>query len=330
MNVFSANRLGRIALLLTAVLALGIAAADARPGRGGSIGSRGANTGAAPPPTATAPGTMNRSAVQPSAATPRPGAAAATSGSRFGGGFGSMLMGGLIGAGLFGLLSGHGLFGGMSGLASMLGLLLQVALIGGVIYLAMSFFRSRSQPAAATAGAGNSMERASSVPPRAGFGGPSVGGMAGVSAASAAPSVATRPLAIVKDDYDAFQSLLARVQESYGREAVDELRSLATPEIVQQFATEIEDNRRNNVHNLVSDTKLLQGDLAEAWSEPGAEYATVAMRFEVLETTVERGTGRIVSGNANVPTETTELWTFVRGPGSGGRGWKLSAIDQAQ
>ena len=62
-----------------------------------------------------------------------PRAAAATpAGSRFGSGFGGMLMGGLLGAGLFGLLSGSGLFGGLSGLAGMLGLMLQIALIGGI------------------------------------------------------------------------------------------------------------------------------------------------------------------------------------------------------
>jgi predicted lipid-binding transport protein (Tim44 family) len=339
MSQFAVTRLGRWTLALVAILALGVmtaATADARGGRGGSFGSRGAKTFSSPPPTATAP----RTNVGPQAAQPgiaRPGATAATAGSRFGSGFGGMLMGGLIGAGLFGLLSGHGLFGGLGGFASILGLLLQVALIVLVVRLVMGFFAARSQTASAgampqgtTQGMPQGMARSAMSPPPAGattgFGGPAVGGAA---AASAVPETATQPLAIVKDDYDSFQGMLIRIQDAYGREALDELRTLATPDVYNQFSSEIADNRRNNVHNLVSDARLLSGDLAEAWSEPGAEYATVAMRFEVIDTVVERGTGRILEGNASVPTEATELWTFVRKPGAGPAAWKLSAIQQA-
>ena len=35
--------------------------------------------------------------------------------------------------------------------------------------------------------------------------------------------------------------------------------------------------------NKVSGVKLLQGDLAEAWRENNDEYATVAMRFSLID-----------------------------------------------
>ena len=38
-------------------------------------------------------------------------------------------------------------------------------------------------------------------------------------------------------------------------------------------------------------------------------------------------TGAVVEGDADRPTETTELWTFVRHPNEG---WKLSAIQQVE
>lgn len=60
-------------------------------------------------------------------------------------------MGGLLGAGLFGLLSGSGLFAGLTGLASVLGLLLEIALIGGAVWLVVNYFRQRSQLALARA-----------------------------------------------------------------------------------------------------------------------------------------------------------------------------------
>ncbi len=309
----------RFALLAAGVLALGIASADARPGGGGSFGSRGSKSFSAPPPTATVPRTA---APTTGMAQKGPRAAAATpAGSRFGSGFGGLLMGGLLGAGLFGLLSGSGLFGGLSGLAGMLGLMLQVALIGGLIYLAMSFFRSRNQqPAMAAAGNRAGMMNREATSP--------------VGSIGARPPVpqpvvpATSDVTLAGEDYSSFEGLLAGIQDAYGREDLKALRTMATPEMVANFSDEIETNQRKNVHNLTSDAKLLEGDLSESWGEEGYEYATVAMRYSLLETTVERGTGRVISGSSDRPIEVAELWTFVRRAGSGARGWQLSAIQQ--
>jgi predicted lipid-binding transport protein (Tim44 family) len=38
---------------------------------------------------------------------------------------------------------------------------------------------------------------------------------------------------------------------------------------------------------------------------------------------VERSSGRLVSGDDRRPSESTEIWTFVRRPGAD---WKLAAI----
>jgi predicted lipid-binding transport protein (Tim44 family) len=68
--------------------------------------------------------------------------------------------------------------------------------------------------------------------------------------------------------------------------------------------------------------KLLQGDLAEAWREGDADYASVAIRYSLIDKMLERSTGRPV---AELPSEATEVWTFVR---SRGANWELSAIQQ--
>lgn len=312
------------ALAALGFLAIGVEIADAQASRNRSSGSRGTQTQSAPPPTSTAPNAaqpIQRSTTQPGVAgqAARPGMAAQPS--RWGSTFGGMLMGGLLGAGLFGLLSGSGLFGGAAGLAGMLGLLLQVALIGGVIWLAIRFFRSRSQPQAATA---SPMARQGMMGQQQPYAQAPAGSFA--AAPAAAPQVQTQPLALDQSDYEAFERLLVRIQDSYGKEDLAALRAIATPEMANYFAEDIADNQRRNIHNLVSDAKLLQGDLSEAWSEPGAEYATVSMRFSLLSTDVERGTGRILSGSSDRPIELTEFWTFVRRPGSNANGWKLSAI----
>ena len=137
------SRRSRGAVALGLALALAAGAADARPGGGSSMGSRGSRTYSAPAPTATAPSTarpIERSMTQPGPQMQRPGVPAQppiAQPRRFG--FGTGLMAGLLGAGLIGMLTGHGFLGGLAGLASVIGLLFQAALIGGLIWLAVRF-----------------------------------------------------------------------------------------------------------------------------------------------------------------------------------------------
>lgn len=295
---------------LAVLLSLGMAGdAFARAGGGFSMGSRGFRTYSSPPVTSTAP--WNAAPIQRST-TPygnygqgygynQPGF--------FGGGFGRGLLGGFLGAGLFGLLFGHGFLGGLGGGMSFLGLLLQLGLIYLLIRFAMSFFRG-SQPAY--------------------FGGPQ-----GASYVGAGPQPgygygtgAGAPLTLQAGDYDAFERRLSDVQSAFGNEDLTRLQELATPEMVGYFREELDGNMRRGVVNRVSGTKLIKGDLAEAWREGGAEYATVAMQFSLIDTMLDRASGHIVSGNPNVPEQVTELWTFVRAAGAGPEGWKLSAIQQ--
>ena len=79
-----------------------------------------------------------------------------------------------------------------------------------------------------------------------------------------------------------------------------------------------------NVRNLVTDVRLEQGDLSEAWSEQGRDYATVAMRFSMIDVT-RAADGRVVDGSPDQRTQATEIWTFLRVPGGN---WVLSAIQQ--
>jgi predicted lipid-binding transport protein (Tim44 family) len=307
-------------LAVVALAGLIVSEADARVGRGGSMGSRGARTYSAPPPTATAPTTaapMQRSITQPNATRPTAPAAAPTTGmaGRPGGLFGGGLLGGLaagfIGAGLFGLLFGHGFLGGLGGFASLLGLLLQIVLVVIVARLAWTWWQRRSQPAYA----GHAMRGSAA-------GG---GGMAALGGGAVTARMPGAPPAIDGRDFDDFERLLGEIQQAYSGEDLDALRSRVTPEMLSYFADDLADNASRGVHNKLSDVKLLQGDLAEAWREGDTDYATVAMRFGITDQTLDRHSGRLVEGSTS-PMEATELWTFRRAP----RGvWVLSAIQQA-
>jgi predicted lipid-binding transport protein (Tim44 family) len=106
------------------------------------------------------------------------------------------------------------------------------------------------------------------------------------------------PLEIQAADYEAFERLLGEIQAAWSDEDVAKLHTLATPEMVSYFSKDLEENKARNNINKVSDTKLLQGDLAEAWREGETDYASVAMRFSMVDKTLERTSGRLVSAGA--------------------------------
>jgi len=299
--------------------------AEAR--RGGSFGSRGTRTFQMPAPTNTAPNVTQP--VQRSM-TPNPGTSAANPAAGvaqprggFMSGFGGSLFRGLMFGGLLGMLFGAG-FGGFGG---MLALIAQVAIIGGLVWLAMRFFRGSQRPASAGGpnaysyeGSGGGYQPRSN--PLGGLGA-SMGGRQQQQARRDAPS---DEIGISEQDLESFESMLTRVQTAYSQENYAALRSLTTPEMMGYLSEELGNNASNGLKNEVSDVKLLQGDISEAWREGGSEYATAALRYSSIDFTRDRNSGRVVDGDAERASEATELWTFVRPRGGD---WKLSAIQEA-
>jgi len=323
MHRFRFRRL--IGLLAVAVMCAFVAGEVAAAPRV-NMGSRGTKTFSAPAPTATAPnqarpiertmtqqtgpGTAGATAARP--ATPAPAPA---------GGFFSRpgLLGGLaagfLGAGLFGLMFGHGMMGGLGGIASIFGLLLQLGLVALVGYFLWQWWQRRSQPAFAGAphlrdvGGGDAR-------PAMGLGG-------GYGAAPPAASSAIEEIQTTPADFETFERLLGEIQTAYGAEDLAALRTHLTPEMLSYYSEDLAENASRGVVNKISDIKLLQGDLSEAWREGNTEYCTVAMRYSRIDQMVDRASGRVLEGG---PEEATELWTFRR---SHGGAWILSAVQQA-
>ncbi len=304
-------------VVFSLVLAPGLAFARAgasSSGAGASMGSRGTQTFSIPAPTNTAPSgalPLQRSMTpQPSPSYGTPGMAPGYGASRSP--FASGLLGGLLGAGIVGLLFGSGLFGGMSGFGSFFGLLLQVALL---VLLGRFLFRRFFRPAQ-PAFAGPALLARDGAP----------GGMPGRAAAGGGGRPGLQPVRILPADFQAFEQLLQAVQAAWSNHDLSTLRAIATPEMAGYFAEQLAEQTSRGVRNEVTGVRLEQGDLSEAWAEPGREYATVAMRFSMIDVTVD-GAGRVVDGDPVRRTQATEIWTFLRAPG--GR-WVLSAIQQAR
>ncbi|TCM56123.1 putative lipid-binding transport protein (Tim44 family) [Rhizobium sp. PP-F2F-G48] len=349
--------LKKFAVLSAVAMTLVITATDFAEARraGGGFGSRGTRTFSAPPVTRTAPNTtapidrtMTPQATRPNAAQNQPGAAQTAPARRpggFFGGFGGSLLGGLALGGLLGMMMGNG-FGGAAGF---LGMLLQLALIAGAAMLLMRFLRNRQQqPATGRAGAGtgaaggnpnnngyngyareaaNDPQRGSAQAARGpGFAIPRIGGGAAPQAQQARSAAVSDELGIGQADLERFETMLKEVQTAYGAEDYGALRRLTTPEAMSWLAEELSENATKGLRNEVRDVRLLQGDLSESWREDAGEFATVAMRYESIDVTRDRDTGKVVEGDPDRPTEATEVWTFFRRPNTQ---WQVSAIQAA-
>jgi predicted lipid-binding transport protein (Tim44 family) len=296
-------------LSLWVALAPGLA--EARAGGGMSQGSRGSRTyqgnSARPMERSITPHTAPS---QPQY-TPRPSAPMSPG---FQPGFAqrhpflSGLAGGFIGAGLAGMLFGHSAWAADgSPIGSMFGMLLQLAIIGGLIWFALRLFRGRS--------AGPT-----------GFGG---GGYPRSVGAMAAPAARRDPVEIpvTEADYNAWSQLLVGIQDAWTRSDLGALRRYVTPEMLSYFSEQLSANASRGVQNKVEDVQLLKGDVEEAWAEDGLEYVTARLRWNARDYTVRLDNGQVVEGDPSRPTEASEVWTFARSR-NGGQ-WLLSAIQQA-
>ncbi len=310
--------MSKIQGLLAGVVALSMALApglaEARAGSSSSMGSRGSMTYSAPPATNTAPysaSPMQRSMTPQSApnySSPGYGSPAYQGAPRSG--FMSGLMGGLIGAGIGGMLFGHGFMGGGMGGFGFIGFLLQMALLYFAVRWVFRLIMGGRRPA---------MAGGPNIFARGGMPGP--GPMPGGGGGGGPP-----PIAISPGDYQQFEQLLQGIQAAWSAHDLNGLQAMATPEMVSYFADQLSEQVSRGVRNSVTDVRLVSGDLSQAWTEQGRDYATVAMKFSMIDATRD-GSGRVVDGSASEHVTATEIWTFVR---SRGGHWILSAIQQTR
>jgi predicted lipid-binding transport protein (Tim44 family) len=301
-----------LALFCCAFLALAPALAEARAGgsfggRPSSMGSRGSrsweNNGAQP---------LNRSLIpQPgqSGYAPRPNYSA------YGGSFFQRhpfltgLAGGLFGSWLFGHAGNAGTGGGAG---SAIGTLLWIAIIGFLVWMAIRFFRrafgSSSWPVGAAAYTARS------------------------AGAAVAPTARDRgrDVNLADADLQSFQQLHAAIQGAWSAADLTRLRQLMTPEMLSYFAEELTRNTSRGVRNVVSDVRLVTGELTESWEERDRQYATAFLRWRAIDYVARIGASpgerdNVVGGDPRIPVEAEEIWTFVRPRGGA---WLLSAIQQ--
>ena len=155
------------------------------------------------------------------------------------------------------------------------------------------------------------------------------GSLLGESAAIPTLKTATIDSEITKADKTAFQQSLIDIQTAWSKQDLSGLRKLVTPEMLEYFSTGLAEQASQEIANHVEDVVLQQADIRESWIEDTVQYATVNLTWTArdysVSTTNSRGRQVISSRATRTPTETTEVWTFMRY--QHGK-WLLSAIQQ--
>jgi len=309
------RRLSAILAVLVMVLipVLWTADAWARAGggsSGGSRGSRGLSSPSSPSPMSPA-----RPAA-PSPASPQP---APSRWGGMGGMIGGLLVGGLIGSLLFG--GGHG-FGGIG--------LMEILIVGGLIFLAFSFLRRRQQqqPAAPSGYAAPDAARSWEPTPAQYQGqGPST---------MEAPADLDRGIANIRQmdpDFDpkrvgdAASDIFFKVQAAWMTRDMGGASGVLTPEMQNILQLDSDKLRRERKINRLENIAVRSTDVTEAWQEAGHDYVTVRFLASLLDFTTDESGSQVLEGSRTEPVKFEEYWTFVRPVGP--NAFRLSAIQQA-
>jgi predicted lipid-binding transport protein (Tim44 family) len=262
-----------------------------------------------------APGAMRPGMTQPMGAAPM--AMAQPPGFFQRNPFMAGLAGGLVGAGIGSMLFGHSpaLAAASEAApgASFMGLLVQLLLIGGLVWLGFRLFRGRREaPANPYA---QPQAHAMHLEPQ----------MMAAPPLQALPRV-EKEFEPAAPDQEAFTEILLGIQSAWSDGDLAKMKRLATPEMVMFMSEDLNRNASEGLMNKVEKVALLKGDVTESWSENGFDYVTAVLVFQCVDYMVREDSGAVVSGSPSQPVQHAEAWTFVRSTG-GGR-WLLSAVEQ--
>ncbi|HYB70134.1 MAG TPA: Tim44 domain-containing protein [Candidatus Bathyarchaeia archaeon] len=306
------TRILTLALLLALVTTPVLAVTDAwaRAGGGGSSGSRGSRSYSSPARPASTPTSpadpASPPAVQPQAPA-RPG---------WGGILGGLVIGGLLGGLLFG-----GAGGGIG--------LLEIAIIAGLAWMAVSYMRRQQQatPDYAPSGGG-------SLPAGARYEAGPAGGTTTMEVPSG-PSDLARGLGHIRQmdpgfDPRAFaetaSDVFFKIQGAWATRDMTLVASLLTPEMQDILQRDCDRLRAEQRINRLENVAVRSAEVTEAWQETGQDYVTVHFLASLLDYTTDESGGQVLEGSRTDPVKFEEYWTFTRPVGPGA--FRLGAIQQ--
>ncbi|MEO5363528.1 MAG: Tim44 domain-containing protein [Magnetococcus sp. DMHC-8] len=338
----------------------------ARVGGGDSVGSRGsrsfstprqavpsapgAGTGqmrqGTPAPAQAAPAkptTASAPATAPAPVPHAPPAMPAPSGMSSGllSGLGGFALGGLLGAALFG--GGHGAAGtagAVGGAAPVAGGvggsgigLLEIILIGGLIWFAIRWFRQQKEKESLPAGmydgsareaVGESMLGKTAFDRMPG----TVAGVGDDEVAQGLANIASMDPAFDPNRFlEGAKMAFQHIQGAWSDWSVDRLRPLLTERMWTLIQTQAMGRKAEGKRDIVEKIHFEHVEITEAWQENGDDWITVHFLVNMVDYTTDVQ-GKVLEGDPNVSSTVEEYWTFTRPVGSRDPAWFLSAIQQ--
>ena len=294
----------------------------ARVGGGRSFGSRGSRSYTAPRSTpAPAPSSPSQGSKQFN--TPPAPASSPFGGGGFLRGMAGGLIGGMIGGMLFRSLGFAGGEGGAGGGIGMMDILLIGALLYGIYWFIK---RRRSQ-----APAGVSYRESSAM-----GAGQTAAPMPAYEPEARESDVETGlrhirqmdPRFDERDFTDGCMDRFFQIQGAWANRDISGVRELLTDEMDKTLQAEADQLRAKKQINRLENIAVRSVEIAEIWQEKGEDFITVKLSANLLDYTTDEKSGEVVSGSRTEPVKFREYWTFKR-PG-GDHPWRLSAIHQAE
>jgi predicted lipid-binding transport protein (Tim44 family) len=300
--------------------ALWAADAWARAGGGSSSGSRGSRSYSSPVSPRTSPTSPSQPSTPPSSfqqPTPRSGWSTG-----LGGMLGGLVLGGLIGSLLFG---GMGHMGGGIGL-------LEIAIVGALLYFGFAYMRRRQALATGPSGYADPGPVPTSWKPE-----PMSRSSTALDSA-AAPAMDTdlaRGLAHVRQMDPGFDparfgetasDVFFRLQGAWMTRDMGGMRPALTEEMYRTLQSQCDRLRAEHRVNRLENIAVRSVEVTETWQEEGHDFVTVRFLANLLDYTTDESGAQLLEGSRTEPVKFEEFWTFTRPVGPGA--WRLSAIQQ--
>lgn len=292
----------------------------ARVGGGRSFGSRGSRSYSAPRTVTPSPAqpSPSRQYTEP-ARTPMSQPMAQPQG-----GFLRGLAGGIIGGMIGGMLfRSLGFAGGTGGMGGGIGLM-DIVLIGLILYGIYWFVKKRREAASGV----YSREATSYAPKQPPSCPPSEGAQGDDLEKGLGHIRQMDPHFDEKKFSDLSMDYFFRIQGAWANRDMTPVRSQLTEEmfgVLQGDADRLKAERRiNKLDNIA----VRSADITEAWQEAGKDFVTVRIYANLLDYTLDEMTNQVVAGSKTEPVKFEEYWTFTRSVGD--NAWQLSAITQPQ
>mgnify|MGYP001581392886 FL=1 len=293
----------------------------ARAGGGGSSGSRGSRSYSAPVRPSPSPSSPSRPPTPPSSFQ-QPAQRSGWMGGLMGG-IGGFFLGGLLGSMLFGGM-GSGLFGGIG--------LIEMLIVGGLVYFTLSYMRRRQEPMPAVPRDYATSQGAEATPWQPGSLSPSTATFE----APAAPTDLDRGVGYIRQMDGAFDTVrfadtasdfFFKVQAAWMARDMGAARDLLTPEMHATLQKQCDQLRAERRVNRLENIAVRSVAVTEVWQEGGQDFVTVCFLANLLDYAVDETSNQVMDGSRTEPVKFEEYWTFNRPVGP--NPWRLSAIQQS-